>query len=162
VAFEAPAEANPFLGWRSIRVCLDHPEIFRPQLRALLRAAVHGNLRAMLPLITRVDEMRITREILAEEADALRRSGIPAAATLPLGAMMETPAAAVIADRLARVISSASVPTTHQYTLAVDRNARLVSASPPGSVGDPPARTQLTRRRSGDQCGVCGEMASSR
>ena len=165
VAFEAPAEANPFLGWRSIRVCLDHPEIFRPQLRALLRAAVHGNLRAMLPLITRVDEVRITREILAEEAEALRRAGVPAAASLPLGAMMETPAAAVLADRLAQVCDFFSIGTNDltQYTLAVDRgNARLASRFTPQD----PAVIRLLKQMKdaatarGIECGVCGEMAS--
>ena len=165
VAFEAPVEANPFLGWRSIRVCLDHPEIFRPQLRALLRAAVHGNLRAMLPLITRVEEIRITREILAEEAEALRRAGIPAVTTLPLGAMMETPAAAVIADRLAQVCDFFSVGTNDltQYTLAVDRgNARLASRFTPQD----PSVIRLLKlmmdaaTTRGIECGVCGEMAS--
>jgi phosphotransferase system enzyme I (PtsI) len=165
VAFEAPVEANPFLGWRSIRVCLDHPEIFRPQLRALLRAAVHGNVRAMLPLITRVDEIRMTREMLAEEAEALRRKGTPAAETLPLGAMMETPAAAVIADRLAQVCDFFSIGTNDltQYTLAVDRgNARLASRFTPQ---DPSVIRLLKQMKDaatarGIECGVCGEMAS--
>ena len=165
VAFEAPVEANPFLGWRSIRVCLDHPEIFRPQLRALLRAAVHGNLRAMLPLITRVEEIRLTREILAEEAESLHRAGIPAAMTLPLGAMMETPAAAVIADRLAQVCDFFSIGTNDltQYTLAVDRgNARLASRFTPQD----PSVIRLLKQimdaatTRGIECGVCGEMAS--
>lgn len=165
VAFEAPAEANPFLGWRSIRVCLDHPEIFRPQLRALLRAGVQSNLQAMLPLITRVDEIRITREMLAEEADALRRAGIPAATTIPLGAMMETPAAAVIADRLALVCDFFSIGTNDltQYTLAVDRgNARLASRFTPQD----PSVIRLLKQimdaatARGIECGVCGEMAS--
>jgi phosphotransferase system enzyme I (PtsI) len=165
VAFESPVEANPFLGWRSIRVCLDHPEIFRPQLRALLRAAVHGNVRTMLPLITRVDEVRITRDMLAEEAEQLKRDGIPAASTLPLGVMMETPAAAVIADRLAAVCDFFSVGTNDltQYTLAVDRgNARLASRFTPQ---DPAVIRLLKQIRDaaagrGIECGVCGEMAS--
>jgi phosphotransferase system enzyme I (PtsI) len=165
VAFEAPVEANPFLGWRSIRVCLDHPEVFRPQLRALLRAAVHQNLRAMLPLVTRVDEIRRTRAILEEEAQLLARAGIPAAATVPLGIMMETPAAAVIADRLAQECDFFSVGTNDltQYTLAVDRgNARLASRFTPQD----PAVVRLLKqvmdaaRAHGIECGVCGEMAS--
>ena len=165
VAFEAPVEANPFLGWRSIRVCLDHPEVFRPQLRALLRAAVHRNLRAMLPLVTRVDEIRRTRAILEEEAQLLARAGIPAAATVPLGIMMETPAAAVIADRLAQECDFFSVGTNDltQYTLAVDRgNARLASRFTPQD----PAVVRLLKQvmdaaqAHGIECGVCGEMAS--
>ena len=76
VAFDAPIEANPFLGWRSIRVCLDHPEIFRPQIRAILRAAVGRDIRMMLPLITRVDEVQRVRELVDEErAGLLRRRG---------------------------------------------------------------------------------------
>jgi phosphotransferase system enzyme I (PtsI) len=158
-------EANPFLGWRSIRVCLDHPEVFRPQLRALLRAAVHQNLRAMLPLVTRVDEIRRTRAILEEEARLLASAGIPAAATLPLGVMMETPAAAVIADRLAQECDFFSVGTNDltQYTLAVDRgNARLASRFTPQD----PAVLRLLKQvmdaaqAHGIECGVCGEMAS--
>lgn len=165
VAFEAPNEANPFLGWRSIRVCLDHPELFRPQLRALLRAAVGGNLRAMLPLVTRVDEVTRTRELVEEEAQNLRQAGIPAAAALPLGTMIETPAAVLMADRLARVCDFFSVGTNDltQYTLAVDRgNARLAARFTPH---DPAVVRQLhtvlaAAQEAGIPCGVCGEMAS--
>ncbi|TFG48498.1 MAG: phosphoenolpyruvate--protein phosphotransferase, partial [Gemmatimonadales bacterium] len=97
-AFRAPHEANPFLGWRSIRVCLDHPEIFRPQLRAVLRAAAGGRpIRLMLPLITRVEEVVAAHDMLLEEALGLSRMGIPAAATVPIGVMIETPAAVLIA-----------------------------------------------------------------
>jgi phosphotransferase system enzyme I (PtsI) len=165
VAFDAPIEANPFLGWRSIRVCLDHPEVFRPQLRALLRASVHGNVRVMLPLITRVDEVLRTREMIAEEAESLQRSGIPSARNMPLGAMMETPAAAIVADRLAEVCDFFSVGTNDltQYTLAVDRgNARLASRFTPQD----PAVMRLLKQMidaataRGIECGVCGEMAS--
>ena len=76
-AFKAPFEANPFLGWRSIRVCLDEPEVFRPQIRAVLRAAVGRDVQLMLPLVTRVDEVRQAREMMAEEAAALRAGGRP-------------------------------------------------------------------------------------
>jgi phosphotransferase system enzyme I (PtsI) len=165
VAFDAPEEANPFLGWRSIRVCLDQPHIFRPQLRALLRASVTGNIRVMLPLVTRVDEVLRTREIVAEEAAALAAAGIPAAAELVLGVMIETPAAVVLADRLARVSDFFSVGTNDltQYTLAVDRgNARLASRFTPH---DPSLLCQLRQvvqaaDDAGIPVGVCGEMAS--
>jgi phosphotransferase system enzyme I (PtsI) len=79
-SFQAPPEANPFLGWRSIRVCLDQPEVFRVQLRAVLRAAVDRDIQLMLPLVTRVEEVVQARELMAEEADALRREGIRTAA----------------------------------------------------------------------------------
>lgn len=164
-AFEAPHEANPFLGWRSIRVCLDQPDIFRPQLRAILRTALHHDLRIMLPLVTRVDEVEQTREILAEEAAALARSGIPAATDVPVGVMIETPAAVVMADRLAEVSAFFSVGTNDltQYTLAVDRgNARLAGRFTPH---DPAVLRQLREvLRSGEAAGIpvaiCGEMAS--
>ncbi len=165
IAFDAPEEANPFLGWRSIRVCLDQPHIFRPQLRALLRASVTGNLRVMLPLVTRVDEVLKTREIVAEEAAALAAAGIPAAAELVLGVMIETPAAVILADRLARVSDFFSVGTNDltQYTLAVDRgNARLASRFTPH---DPSLLRQLRQvvqaaDDAGIPVGICGEMAS--
>jgi phosphoenolpyruvate-protein phosphotransferase (PTS system enzyme I) len=164
-AFEAPDEANPFLGWRSIRVCLDHPEIFRPQLRALLRAAIGGNVRAMLPLVTRVDEITRTRALLEEEGAALAAAGTAAAPMLPLGTMVETPAAVLVSDRLAEVCDFFSVGTNDltQYTLAVDRgNARLASRFTPH---DPAVLRQLrtvreAARGAGISCGVCGEMAS--
>lgn len=165
VAFDAPEEANPFLGWRSIRVCLDQPHIFRPQLRALLRASTTGNLRVMLPLVTRVDEVLRTREIVAEEAASLAAAGIPAAAELVLGVMIETPAAVVLADRLARVSDFFSVGTNDltQYTLAVDRgNARLASRFTPHAPSLLRQLRQVVQAAddAGIPVGVCGEMAS--
>ena len=164
-AFEAPVEGNPFLGWRSIRVCLDQPDLFRPQLRALLRAAVHRNVRVMLPLVTRVDEVTGTRDLVSQEAAALAAAGIPAAETLQLGAMIETPAAVVLADRLAEVCDFFSVGTNDltQNTLAVERgNARLYSRFTPQ---DPAVVRQLATvleasENAGIDCSVCGEMAS--
>jgi phosphotransferase system enzyme I (PtsI) len=164
-AFEAPQEANPFLGWRSIRVCLDQPEIFRPQLRAILRASLQHDLRVMLPLVTRVDEVERTREIIAEEADRLRQAGVPAAEAVPVGVMIETPAAVLMADHLARVSAFFSVGTNDltQYTLAVDRgNARLSDRFTPH---DPAVIRQLRNvlqagRDAGIPVSVCGEMAS--
>src|SRR4029079_10207363 len=77
VAFKAPAEANPFLGWRSIRVCLDEPDVFRPQVRALLRAALDRDIQLMLPLVTLVEEVEQTKAIVAEEGASLRKQGVP-------------------------------------------------------------------------------------
>jgi len=164
-AFEAPHEANPFLGWRSIRVCLDHPEMFRPQLRAILRAAVGRDLRIMLPLITRVEEVLEVRRLLAEESAALAREGVLAAGKVPLGVMIETPAAVILADRLAAVSDFFSVGTNDltQYTLVVDRgNARLAERF---TTDHPAILRQLRTVRSaavdaGIPVSICGEMAS--
>jgi phosphotransferase system enzyme I (PtsI) len=164
-AFQAPDEANPFLGWRSIRVCLDQPEIFRPQLRAILRAGKDRPLKLMLPLVTTVEEVLESRIMMEEEAAALHRDGIPAAESVPLGVMVETPAAVVIADELAAVSSFFSVGTNDltQYTLALDRgNARLADRF---TSHHPAVVRQLktvadAATRAGISASVCGEMAS--
>ncbi len=163
--FRRIAEGNPMLGWRAVRVCLDQPEIFRPQIRAILRAAAHAKLRMMLPLVTRVDEVLRTRELVAEEARALRKSGIEAAATVPIGIMVETPAAAIIADRLVEVSDFLSVGTNDlvQYTLAVDRgNARLAERFNPHHPAILRLLNTVARaaRRAQREVSVCGEMAS--
>lgn len=163
--FRAPAEANPFLGWRAIRVCLDEPEMFRTQIRAILRAAARANLHLMIPLVTRLDEVERTREFVAEEAERLSRQGIEAAATVPVGVMIETPAAAVLADRFAAISDFLSVGTNDltQYTLVVDRgNARLADRFTPH---DPSVLRLLklvaeAARAAGKPASVCGEMAS--
>jgi len=160
-----PTEANPFLGWRAIRMCLDQPELFRVQLRALLRAAVHGDLRIMLPLIVTLDEVLATRRLLAEAAEELRVRGVEYRADVPLGVMIETPAAAVAADTLTRDVDFFSIGTNDlvQYTLAVDRgNANLADRFTPLH----PAVLKLIRRtvevaeQGGIDVAVCGEMAS--
>ena len=164
-AFKAPVEANPFLGWRSIRVCLDEPQVFRPQVRAVLRAAVGNNIQLMLPLVTTVQEVLESREIVAEEAKALKDAGVQSADSVPVGVMIETPAAVVMADRLAAVSAFFSVGTNDltQYTMAVDRgNARLANRFNPH---DPCIVRQLQRvlevgRAAGLPVSVCGEMAS--
>lgn len=163
--FRAPVEANPFLGWRAIRVCLDEPEMFRVQLRAALRAAAAAPIHLMIPLVTRLEEVDRTRELLSEEAERLRQQGIAAAASVPLGVMVETPAAAVMADRLTEVSDFLSVGTNDltQYTLVVDRgNARLADRFTPH---DPSVLRLLklvanAARAAGKPASVCGEMAS--
>ncbi len=165
VAFKAPAEANPFLGWRSIRVCLDEPEVFRPQIRAILRAAADRDVQLMLPLVTLVEEVEQTRAIVLEEGEALRRSGIKAAESVPVGVMIETPAAALIADRLAEVSAFFSIGTNDltQYTLAVDRgNARLADRFLPHHPSIVRQLHQVLQvgRAAGIPVSVCGEMAS--
>jgi phosphotransferase system enzyme I (PtsI) len=164
-AFQAPHEANPFLGWRSIRVCLDRPEIFRPQLRAVLRAARDRPIQVMLPLVTTVEEVLESRAIMEEEAAALKRDNIPAAASVPIGVMIETPAAVMIADHLARVSAFFSVGTNDltQYTLAVDRgNARLANRFSPHhpAVIRQLARVAEVATGADISASVCGEMAS--
>jgi phosphotransferase system enzyme I (PtsI) len=163
--FRTAPEANPFLGWRAIRVCLDEPEMFRTQIRAVLRAAVTANLHLMIPLVTRLDEVDRTRELMHEEAARLERDGIAAAKSVPLGVMVETPAAAVLADRLVQISDFLSVGTNDltQYTLVVDRgNARLADRFTPH---DPSVLRLLklvaeAARQAGKPASVCGEMAS--
>jgi phosphotransferase system enzyme I (PtsI) len=160
-----PTEANPFLGWRAIRMCLDEPELFRTQLRALLRAGMHGDVRIMLPLIVSVEEVRQARRLLDEAASELDARGVVYRHDLPLGIMVETPAAAVAADTLAKDVAFFSIGTNDlvQYTLAVDRgNANLASRFTPLH----PAVLRLIRRivevggENGLEVSVCGEMAS--
>ena len=160
-----PHEPNPFLGWRAIRMCLDEPEIFRTQLRALMRAAVHGDVRIMLPLIVTIDEVREARALLAEASRELTDRGVEHRAEVPLGIMIETPAAVITADTLAKEVAFFSIGTNDlvQYTLAVDRgNARLATRFTPLH----PAVLRLIHRTfevgetHGLDVSVCGEMAS--
>lgn len=165
VAFNAPHEANPFLGWRSIRVCLDQPEVFRPQLRALLRAAADRSIEVMLPMVISLDELRAVRVLVAEEAAALRAAGVRSAAEVPIGVMIETPAAVLLADAFAQESAFLSVGSNDltQYTLAVDRgNARLAGRFSPlhPAVVRQLADVQLAASRAGVSAGVCGEMGS--
>ncbi|HEX7546587.1 MAG TPA: phosphoenolpyruvate--protein phosphotransferase [Gemmatimonadaceae bacterium] len=160
-----PHEPNPFLGWRAIRMCLDEPEIFRTQLRALMRAAVHGDVRIMLPLVVTVDEVREARALLAEAARELEERGVAHRADVPLGVMIETPAAVITADTFAKEVAFFSIGTNDlvQYTLAVDRgNARLATRFTPlhPAVLRLIHRTVEVARANGLEVSVCGEMAS--
>ncbi|MFW6079870.1 MAG: phosphoenolpyruvate--protein phosphotransferase [Gemmatimonadota bacterium] len=160
-----PQEENPFLGWRAIRVCLDRPDLFRTQLRALLRSTVHGDVRIMLPLVNEIAEVERTRAMLEEVEDALRRDGIPFNPGYKLGVMIETPAAVLIASELARYADFLSIGTNDlvQYTLAVDRgNARLASRYTPfhPAVLKLLDRTVAAGRAAGLEVAVCGEVAA--
>ncbi|MBX3133192.1 MAG: phosphoenolpyruvate--protein phosphotransferase [Gemmatimonadaceae bacterium] len=160
-----PHEPNPFLGWRAIRMCLDEPELFKVQLRALMRAAVHGDLQVMLPLVVAVDEVRQARYLMQEAAAELAAKAVPHRADVPLGVMVETPAAAVCVDTFVQDVAFLSIGTNDlvQYTLAVDRgNASLVTRFTPlhPAVLRLIARTVEVGQGAGLPVSVCGEMAS--
>lgn len=160
-----PTEANPFLGWRAIRMCLDQHDIFKVQLRALLRAAVHGDLRVMLPLVVTVDEVRETRQLIEECVAELSERRVPFRADVPLGVMVETPAAAIACDTLVRDVDFLSIGSNDlvQYTLAVDRgNANLAPRFTPfhPAVLRLIAQVQATGANNGIEVCVCGEMGS--
>ena len=162
---DQPTEENPFLGWRGIRMSLDVPELFKPQLRALLRAAgaTHGNLKVMFPMISGVDELRGAKRMLEECRAELRAEG-ETVGELQAGAMIETPAAAVCAGELAREADFFSVGTNDlvQYTLAADRGNERLKAMP---GAEHPAVMRLVEMAcraasgAGIQVGVCGEAA---
>ena len=160
-----PTEANPFLGWRAIRMCLDQPELFLVQLRALLRAAAHGDVRILLPLVVSVDEVRRTRALIAEAARTLNERGAVFRDRVQVGVMIETPAAAVAADTFVNDADFFSIGTNDlvQYTLAVDRgNVNLAARFTPLH----PAVLRLIRltveagKKRGLEVAVCGEMGS--
>jgi phosphotransferase system enzyme I (PtsI) len=163
-ALARTGEPNPFLGWRAIRISLGHPEDFRLQLRAMLRASAHGKVRLLYPMISSVEELRAANALLAECRGELRREGLPFDEAMPVGTMIEIPAAALIADTLARETDFFSIGTNDLtgYTLAVDRmNERVAHLYQPTH----PAVIRLIRmtveagRRHGRRTTVCGEMA---
>lgn len=158
-----PDEENPFLGWRGIRMCLDRPDIFKPQLRALLRAAVHGNIKVMLPMISGVGEVQATKTLIEECAGELAAAGTPFA-HFDLGVMIETPAAVLIAPALAREVAFFSIGTNDltQYIMAADRLnptvAKLNDVTHPAVM----AAIELTAKAgvdAGIMVGMCGEAA---
>lgn len=159
-----PAEMNPFLGVRAVRLCFERPDLFRTQIRALLRASTAGDLRVMVPMVALVDEVRAVKALFAREAEALAREGV-AVAKFELGIMVEIPAAALNASALAAEADFFSLGTNDliQYTMAADRmNDRLAHLYQPLH----PAILRLVdltvqgARAHGRWVGVCGEMAS--
>lgn len=159
-----PEESNPFLGLRAVRLCLTREELFRTQLRALLRASAYGQLKIMFPMIAVVQELREAKRLLAEEKAKLREAGEAVADNIEVGIMIEVPAAALAADRLAREADFFSIGTNDliQYTMAADRMNETVSY-----LYQPchPAILRLVdmviraAEREGRWVGMCGEMA---
>jgi phosphotransferase system enzyme I (PtsI) len=122
-------EPNPYLGWRAIRFCLDRPELFKTQLRAIYRASVFGNVKILIPLVSSIDEVKKTKELIAEVKTELKKKGVPFNNDLPIGLMIETPSAAILADTFADYADYFSIGTNDltQYVLAIDRTNDRVS-----------------------------------
>ena len=164
---EIPKEDNPFLGYRAIRYCLDRPEIYRAQLRALLRASAFGDIRIMVPLVTCIEEIRSVRELLKKYMKELDAEGLSYNSNIQVGVMIETPAASLIADLLAKEADFFSIGTNDltQYTMAVDRGnakvAALYSTYQPAVLRSIRGIIQAAKAE-GIMVGMCGESASDR
>lgn len=162
--FDAPKELNPFLGWRSVRVSLDYRDMFRTQIEAVLMAATHGNVKLMFPMVTTLDEIIACKEVVAEAKANLVRDGwsVP---EVPLGVMIEVPAAITMADHFAGEVDFFALGTNDliQYLLAADRGNAAVhhyyDSLHPAVLSAIAQMVATARRRGKDLC-ICGEMAS--
>ncbi len=160
----ADPEPNPALGLRAIRFCLSHPDIFKTQLRAILRASAHGNLKIMYPLLTSLEELIRANELLAEAKEELRKSGDPFDESIPVGIMIETPSSVMIAPELARHCSFFSIGTNDliQYAMAIDRvNERVAYLYQPLSPSILRMLAMIVRAADEAEVSlsICGKMA---
>ncbi|MEG2420520.1 MAG: phosphoenolpyruvate--protein phosphotransferase [Oscillospiraceae bacterium] len=162
---DLPREDNPFLGYRAIRLCLDRPELFKTQLRAILRAGTEGDVKLMFPMLVNLEELLRAKELLAEAMAELEARGVPYRRDLPVGMMVETPAAVLLSDQFAKHVSFFSIGSNDliQYTTAADRtNQRM------GALYDSCNLSVLRSVRlvcqnahaAGIPVGICGETAS--
>ena len=163
--FNLPQEENPAMGMRALRICLTRPEVFRTQLRALYRASAFGKLRIMFPMVTNIWEVREAKRMCEEVKRDLKREGIPYGEDVEIGIMIETPAAVILSDRLAKEVDFFSVGTNDltQYTLACDRQNNDL-----GRFFDPhhPAVLRMLKmvadnaHKNGIWVGICGELGA--
>jgi len=156
------AESNPFLGLRGLRLSLARPDVFKTQLRALCRAAVHGNLKIMLPMVSVPRELEVSRQLLEEAVSELQAAGVPHARP-PLGIMVEVPSTALMPERFAAAFYSIGSNDLTQYTLAAARD--LDSVAGLGDAGDPAvlkliANTAAYGRQAGLEVSLCGDAAA--
>ncbi|MCX6048598.1 MAG: phosphoenolpyruvate--protein phosphotransferase [Chloroflexi bacterium] len=160
------AEMNPFLGWRGIRYCLDNPEIFKPHLRAILRASAEQSIKLMLPMVSTVAEVQRAKTMIAAVQDELRSAGIAFDHALEIGIMIETPSAVLLADQLAQTVDFFSIGTNDlaQYLMAADRDnaqvASLANALQPTVIRAIQHVVQAAHA-AGIWVGMCGELAGN-
>lgn len=164
-ALDLEKETNPFLGYRAIRLCLDRPELFITQLRALLRASAYGDLRIMFPMIASIEELRRAKQMVEQVKRELTAAGLPYNKHVPIGMMIEVPSSAILADIFAEEVDFFSIGTNDltQYTLAADRgNAKVANIY---DVSNPAVLMLIKRaieaaRRHNIPCGLCGEAGA--
>ena len=163
--FKLPKEENPALGNRALRICLNRPEIFKTQLRALYRASAYGRLSIMFPMVTSVWEVKEAKKMCELVKKELKAEGIPYSDEVDVGIMIETPAAAIISDRLAKIVDFFSIGTNDltQYTLACDRQnndlGRFFNAHHP-AVLRLIKMVAANAHKEGIWCGICGELGA--